>query len=208
LYTPEEEVVNSISHILSAVITILVTLLLGIKNNFHLNLFPLYVMACCMSWVFFASYLYHSTKKQPQKERNRFVDMSAIYIAIIGNGCAFALLSKSITLIVLCITILTILSIFLMFNLCLKVDSKKAVFVFPYILMGWIAIFPASGLFENTYAQFPQIFFLLGGGIAYSIGIIFFIKDTTKWYHAIWHFFVMLGFALHYIGLCISLEII
>jgi len=208
LYTSEEETINSISHALSAIITMLITLLLAIKNNFNPQLFPLYIMASSMSWVFFASYLYHSTEKQPKRERNRFVDRSAIYIAIIGNGCAIAMLSTSALLAISCVILLITISIPLIFNLCLKIKPKKVVFVFPYILMGWVAVFPACGLFENSYAQFPQIFFLLGGGIAYSVGIIFFIKDVIKWYHTAWHFFVMLGFALHYTGMCISLQAI
>jgi len=209
LYTPEEETANSVTHFLSGIVILLITILLYIKNQDVKQIFPLCIMSLSMSWVFFSSYLYHSTTACIKRERNRFVDRCAIYIAIAGNGISIALLSSSITLIIVCSMLILILSGILLTNLCLKVDPKKTVFILPYILLGWIAILPATGLFENEYAHFPQIFFLMGGGVAYSLGIIFFTKDlTNKWYHTIWHLFVMLGCSLHYIGMCISLDLI
>ena len=67
-----------------------------------------------------------------------------------------------------------------------------------YLLMGWMVVFKWDvliGVISNSAFNL-----LLGGGIAYSIGIIFYLFDTKiKYFHFIWHLFVITGSLLHYI---------
>jgi hemolysin III len=44
-----------------------------------------------------------------------------------------------------------------------------------------------------------SIAFLVGGGVAYTVGVAFFVS-TRKWTHSIWHLFVMAGSALHFVS--------
>jgi len=60
-----------------------------------------------------------------------------------------------------------------------------------YLLMGWLIVF----VFDTFRAHIdPQGFWLIvAGGIAYTAGIIFYVKDKINYFHAIWHLFVLAG---------------
>jgi hemolysin III len=69
-----------------------------------------------------------------------------------------------------------------------------------YVVMGWVIVFKI----DAVKAALPdQAFWLLvAGGIAYTIGIVFYIIDTRmRFSHFIWHLFVMAGTVLHYLML-------
>ena len=63
--------------------------------------------------------------------------------------------------------------------------------------MGWlilIAIYP-------LYTRIPVsgLLWLVAGGMAYTIGVFFFVTDSRFRYgHFLWHLFVMVGTACHY----------
>jgi hemolysin III len=67
-----------------------------------------------------------------------------------------------------------------------------------YALMGWMVVIRWRDLLESI----PDAAFhlLLAGGIAYTVGIVFYLIDSKiKYSHFIWHLFVMAGSILHYI---------
>jgi len=66
-----------------------------------------------------------------------------------------------------------------------------------YIAMGWAVIF----MIKPLIAALPPIglWLLLGGGISYTIGAVFFgIGAKYRYIHSVWHFFVLAGSVLHY----------
>ena len=68
-----------------------------------------------------------------------------------------------------------------------------------YLLMGWCIV-----IFWNDVIPFvPKalIGYLIGGGVTYSIGVIFYAIKKIPHYHAIWHLFVLAGSIWFYIGL-------
>lgn len=76
-----------------------------------------------------------------------------------------------------------------------------------YIIMGWtvvIAAYPLIKVFKEANMLY-SLLWLLGGGILYTIGgVIYALKKPTKkicgfGFHEIFHVFVMLGSACHYI---------
>jgi hemolysin III len=165
-------------------------------------------MGFTATWTFFSSCMYHATKAQPSKERNRLVDKSSIYIMIAGSGSGIILISNdSIISIIWCVLLLTISSLLIM-NLCLNDKASETFTVVSYVLLSWLAAIPVSGLFlPSNFTEIPQLWFLLGGGIVYSLGLAFYVK-SQKWFHTIWHVFAMIGFGLHFIGGCLCLKIL
>ena len=208
MYTAEEDVLNSITHFLSALTTVLFTFLIIFNSKISLpHMLPIYIMGLTATWTFFSSYLYHSTRIQPKRERNRIVDQASIYIMIMGNGIGIALLSSSSIISVVCCVLLLLISALLIVNLCLNQNMSETFLVTSYLLLEWLAVIPSAGLFlPSNFTQMPQFLFLLVGGIVYSIGIIFYIQNK-KWYHTIWHIFVMVGFGLHFMGSYLCLQI-
>ena len=92
------------------------------------------------------------------------------------------------------ITGLTVLGI--VFN---AIDMHKwmKISVVIYILMGWIIILDFRTIIAKTAGH--GLWFLIGGGVAYTVGVIFYRMKNKKYMHYIWHLFVLAGSILHYI---------
>ena len=63
---------------------------------------------------------------------------------------------------------------------------------------------PSTGIFLATpFAE--GLSFILGilGAASYSIGVAFYVTDSKKWNHTLWHLFVMIGFAFHFTAVAI-----
>ena len=71
-----------------------------------------------------------------------------------------------------------------------------------YLILGWMVLFIYKDI---TYNMADSVrYWLLGGGISYTIGVYFYVKTHLAWHHAIWHIFVILGCAFHWIALYLS----
>ena len=70
-----------------------------------------------------------------------------------------------------------------------------------YIVLGWCGlVFLPKMIRENL----PPFFFILGGGLLYTLGIIPFAA-RRKGAHFIWHFFVLFGALAHWFGIYLYL---
>ncbi len=65
-----------------------------------------------------------------------------------------------------------------------------------YVIMGWLIVVATQPMIENM--DVGGLWLLLAGGLFYTFGIIFYIKDHLPYYHTIWHFFVLGGSISHY----------
>ena len=66
-----------------------------------------------------------------------------------------------------------------------------------YLVMGWLIVFDMQALLQKM--DTTGVLLLAGGGISYTVGIIFYVMDRIKYSHVIWHLFVLLGSILHYL---------
>src|SRR5262249_37801361 len=66
----------------------------------------------------------------------------------------------------------------------------------PHLAMGWMGLAFSWWLVETVSPG--ELLWLLGGGLFYSLRLIFFIKDDKPFNHAIWHLFVLAGSICHY----------
>ncbi len=68
-----------------------------------------------------------------------------------------------------------------------------------YLAMGWLVIIAAVPLFERV--PLPGVLWLVAGGLAYTVGVVFFVLDSRLRYsHAVWHGFVALGTGSHFVA--------
>ena len=65
-----------------------------------------------------------------------------------------------------------------------------------YLAMGWLIIFDINSLF--SLIDFNAKLLLILGGVSYTFGIIFYAFDKIRYFHSIWHLFVLTGSVLHY----------
>jgi hemolysin III len=73
-----------------------------------------------------------------------------------------------------------------------------------YLAMGWLIVIAIRPLAEHL--PLPGLLLLIAGGLAYTLGVIFFLWERFLYHHAIWHVFVMLGSFLHF--LCVLLFVL
>ena len=73
--------------------------------------------------------------------------------------------------------------------------------VTSYLLLGWFCVLPITGLIgDSLYNVTSSGWLIIAGGIAYSVGVLFYAKDSIKWNHTRWHICVMIGYSLHLFG--------
>ena len=65
-----------------------------------------------------------------------------------------------------------------------------------YLCMGWSVIILLPQLIQR--ASLPFLLYVAAGGIAYSVGVIFYVSERIPYSHAIWHAFVFAGTCLQF----------
>ena len=193
------EKLNSITHMLGAVVALagLVVLVVAasLKGDvWRIVSFSIYGTTLFLLYLF--STLYHSTKG-PLKSLYKKLDHIGIYLLIAGSYTPFVLVSLngawgwSLFGVIWGLAVIgTLLDIF-------STDKRRIIQLIIYVLMGWIALVAIKPLIESL--SLAGFLWLLGGGLFYSFGIIFYILDLKKYhFHGIWHLFVLAGSATHY----------
>lgn len=193
------EKLNTLTHLLGAVIALagLVVLVVfaSLKGDvWRIVSFSIYGASLFLLYLF--STLYHSTEGSI-KALFKKLDHIGIYLLIAGSYTPFVLVSLSgawgwsLFGVVWGLAVIGILlDIF-------SSDERRIIQLVIYILMGWISIIAINPLIASL--SLPGFLWLLGGGLFYSFGIIFYVMDIKKYhFHGIWHLFVLAGSATHY----------
>lgn len=142
------------------------------------------------------STLYHSIQAKPMRPILRTLDHLAIFVLIAGTYTPFTLVSLkgpwgwSLFGVIWALAFAGIA-----LRLVLNGRAHK-VLVSIYLAMGWAVIVAAKPMLIHLA---PGGLVLLAlGGVAYSVGVIFYKWRALPYNHAIWHAFVMAGAALHF----------
>lgn len=192
-----EEIGNAVTHGLGAVFSIVALILLLNKANSRLGVFAALIYSISMFFLYLMSCLYHAFKYDTTRKRvfRRF-DHISIYL-LIGGSYAPILLGLDLGNlgIILFIIQWIIITVGIVFKSIWPTRFKK-IHIVIFLLIGWMALF----FIKDLYIYSNTLFYLvLSGGIVYSLGIIFF-GLKFKYSHFIWHFFVLGGTILHFIG--------
>jgi hemolysin III len=204
-YTVGEEIANSITHGIGALLSIagLVVLIMMASmygNLFHLTCFSIYGTSLIL--LYLASTLYHSLPGQTVKRIFKKLDHSAIFVLIAGSYTPLMLINIKGVLgwaITITVWVLAILGIIIK---CLFIKKFEKLSLCIYIVMGWLCLLAFKEIFLNIPAQ--SLTFLVIGGLLYSAGIIFYVWDRLPYNHGIWHLFVLGGSIFHYFSILTS----
>jgi hemolysin III len=152
--------------------------------------------------VYAASTLYHGVQQRRAKHFFRVVDHVCIYLLIAGTYTPFALGEGGAW----GWTILTLVWLFSAMGVYIKIarsDKLDSMSYLPYIALGWLVLVAAKPIFD----VFPWdvIAWIGGGGFFYTVGV-YFVATERRFYHSIWHFFVLAGSACHYLAVLRYLE--
>ena len=146
--------------------------------------------------VYCSSTLYHFVAESNLKEKLRIFDHVSIYYLITGSYAPVCLITlydySGLTIFFTVLTLSIIGTLFKIFN---KNRYEKASLLF-YFFLGWLIIFDIQTLFNLIDANAKNLVIL--GGVFYTVGVFFYLSDSIKNNHAIWHVFVLLGSMSHY----------
>jgi hemolysin III len=196
-----EEIANSLSHgfgLLLALVSAPVLIVATARQGHTANLVGACVFAITMVLLYFSSTLYHAMPASHRAKRwLAKLDHSAIYLFIAGSYTPFTLGALSgawgWTLFGLIWSLAAV-------GLVLKVFDKlwhPLLSTGLYLAMGWLVVVAAVPLLERVASD--GVFWLFAGGIAYTIGCVFFLTDgRLKFGHFVWHLFVMAGTTCHF----------
>ena len=134
----------------------------------------------------------------------RILDHASIYLLIAGTYTPIILIlmnsdKKSMQLLLVIWGIALLGIIFKAF----WVDRFNLFSTILYILMGWIIVINIKTVL--ILVPFNILFFIVLGGIAYTVGCIFYAADKMPYNHFIWHLFVLAGSALHYVAIFLGI---
>jgi hemolysin III len=148
--------------------------------------------------VYICSTLYHSLARTRARHVFRIFDHSSIYLLIAGTYTPFTLVSLRGPLGWILFSVVWSLAVAGIVFKSFAVDRFAVASTLVYLLQGWLVVFVARSLLHAI--GWHGMLWLFAGGMAYTLGIVFFAFDRLRYFHAAWHLFVLAGSALHYLA--------
>lgn len=198
-FSIREEIANAVIHGIGALLSIVALVLLVVFsaiNKQPWSIFSSIIYGSSLIILYSASTLYHSFQNKKVKELFEIFDHSAIYILIAGTYTPFALITLNGRLGWIIFSVVWILAAI---GILFKIFFVKKFMILStllYIAMGWLVVFAMGPLVENL--DFWGLFWLVIGGILYTLGTIFYIWRKIPYHHAIWHLIVLAGSICHF----------
>jgi len=199
LYSPREELANTITHGLGALLSLCALVFLVVFTSLDGNA---YLIVSCSIFggtlllLYTMSTFYHWVRTPRWKTVFRALDHSSIFLLIAGTYTPFTLVSLQggwgWTLFGL-VWGLAIIGVVLETATGQKL---KKLSLGLYITMGWLIIIAAKPLLANV--AMGGLVLLVGGGLCYTFGIVFYVWQSLAFSHAIWHLFVLGGSLFHF----------
>jgi hemolysin III len=199
--SPGEEIANSISHgvgLIAALAGAPLLILAAVKKGDALSVVSVSIFATTMILLYLSSMIYHCLAENRAKQVFLIFDHIAIFLLIAGTYTPFALLIlKGIsgwTLFgVVWATAIggTITKLIPKFR-----HSKLSLSL--YLGMGWIALPVIRPLYQDL--PLNGLLWLIGGGVAYTLGVIFYVAKA-RYAHFIWHLFTVAGTTCHFFAI-------
>lgn len=193
-YRPDEERVNTMTHGLGCVLAILGAALIIWRRELDGLAVACFVYAASLVMLYAASACSHAFQEPELKHRLRSFDQGAIYFLIAGTYTPFiwsGLPPGGRWLLMAAVWSAAVLGFHAK---VVRQHRVNAVATRTYVLLGWL---PAIALIGTVSGE--CLAWMLIGGVCYTVGIIFLKLDhRVRFFHAVWHLFVMAGSATHY----------
>lgn len=197
-----EELANSISHglgLLGGLIGAPILLLAAWRGGDRYFFIGAAIFSAAMLLVYLGSTLYHAWPRGPVKSAFQVIDHSAIFLLIAGTYTPFTLGPLRG---IWGWTILSFIWTLALLGVALKsiggTDRRRGWSLALYLGMGWLIVLAFRPLFAHV--PLLALIWLGVGGLAYTGGVYFFVKKGRRYTHFVWHLFVLLGTACHFLA--------
>ena len=207
-YTKGEEIFNAVSHIVGGAMGLafwIVLAVLAVPDAMALAGVSLFGFGVVVLYTMSA--LYHFLPDGRAKGVFRIFDHCTIYLLIAGTYspfCLIALGGTTVGWVVFAVQWACAIAGITMNAIAMNNKVVKGISMALYFVEGWMALVLFPLLLETM--SLAAILFLLGGGIAYKAGIVFFaLGRKVRWFHSVWHLFDLAGTALQFVSILLLL---
>jgi hemolysin III len=198
-YSLGEEIASSITHGIGAALSvaalaILVSLAAIHGDAWRVVSFAIY--GATLIILYMSSMFYHAFQGPRVKRVFRYFDHSAIFLLIAGTYTPFTLVNlRGVWGWTLFGLIWGLAAAGILMTVLLPGRSRVLASL-VYIGMGWLVVIAIKPLVASVH--FGGMMWLVAGGLAYTLGVVFYIWKRLPYNHAIWHLFVLGGSICHF----------
>ena len=200
-YSPLEEKTNIISHAAGFILGIVALVLMVVRASLYGNAWHIVgvsIFGASLICLYTASTIYHSARDPKIRGRLRVVDHATIYVLIAGTYTPFTLVTLNgwVGWVIFGFSwamALTGITLKLFYT-----GRFNLLSTLMYVFMGWIIIFAIKPLINSLSAD--GLWWLMAGGVAYTVGAILYMIKKMPFNHAIFHMFVLLGSFCHFVS--------
>ncbi|MBN2279119.1 MAG: hemolysin III family protein [Candidatus Marinimicrobia bacterium] len=201
-YDKKEEILNSLTHGIGAGLAIAALVILVVFSAPQGDIWRIVsfaIFGSTMITLYLSSTFYHAFIKPKVKTVFKFFDHASIYLLIAGTYTPFLLVNMrgpwgwSLFGVIWGLAFSGII-----FKAFFIHRFNKAATVI-YILMGWMIVIAMRKMFQAI--ELGGIIWLVAGGLSYTVGTIFYLKKNIRFFHTIWHLFVLGGSICHFFAI-------
>lgn len=207
-YTTGEEIANAITHGIGIIFSIVALVLMVVFAACFGNAWQVVsvsIYGSTLIILYTMSTLYHAVTNEKTKKVLRIFDHASVYLLIAGTYTPFTLVvlrqDGAIGWVIFGIVWgVALIGITTSYILIKKKHTKLQTLL--YILLGWVVIWAFPNILDimNINNTLAGVYWLLAGGILYTVGTVFYIMKMKRFFHSIWHIFVLLGSVCHFIS--------
>ena len=193
-----EELWNVLTHFFGLLMSIIgIPFLFYFDNNITaLSSVSVILFSFGLLLVYSSSSIYHFVISTDLKKRLQVLDHISIYYLILGSYAPVCLITlydySGISIFIVVLTLSVIGTLKKLFY----TGKYESISLILYLTMGWLIVFDINSLFNLI--DFNAKLLIILGGVSYTFGTIFYAFDKIKYFHSIWHLFVLVGSVSHY----------
>lgn len=198
-YSTGEEIAHTITHgigVLLSIAGLSVLVAFSTLNGNAWHIVSSSIYGASLVVLYSASSLYHGIPNRRAKSVLKQMDHAAIYFLIAGTYTPFLLVSLRGAWGWSLLGIIWSIAIFGAIVEFLNVPHLKKLSLGLYLGLGWIVVVAVKPMLVQV--ETGGLLLLLLGGLSYSFGVIFYLRDKMPYNHAVWHLFVLAGSVFHY----------
>lgn len=204
-YSLAEELINSISHGLCGIFSIVALVLMLVKATTALQYVTVSIFGTTMILLYVISCIYHAlSPRLTGKKVLRVLDHCNVFLLVFGTYIPIVLLGVGGSLGWWMFAFVAIVSIIGITFSAINTDRFQVLEVVCHLLNGWSILIGLPQLLEHMH--FGGVLLLLLGGISYSIGAILYgIGARRKYMHSVFHFLCIVGTVLQWLSIYLYL---
>ncbi|WP_299577714.1 hemolysin III family protein [uncultured Sunxiuqinia sp.] len=204
-----EEIANSVSHGIGVALAIAGVCLLTVFGALYGTVWHIVsfaVFGASMVLLYLASTLFHGVKNPRLKAKlNRF-DHSAIYILIAGSYTPISLIALRGWIGWTIFGLIWSMAVAgIVFKIWFYSSKWRNLSAWLYVAMGWLIVFAIVPMIKNVPPV--SLWFLLAGGLSYTVGALFYLFPKVPFFHLVFHLFILGGSVCHFFSFLYLLPI-